>query len=296
MTRTLTLTALVLALPVVFAVPALNGAPQADADVEAVLNAARDYLTKYRDDLTAVVATERTTQRINRQVPAEPKSPRARSTTGEVYFRYVSGEDSWMAIREVQTLDGAALENRPNLALALQNQDAATVNKTFKAFNSQFNIGRLVRNFNEPTLALGVLDASRRDHFTFSKKGTKTESGRRLVTVGFKQKANTVPFAYDLLMRPAGVEGEVTVDSTTGAVRKTTIHLTLSNVRATLETTFEHNAKLDLLVPVRFTELYSDGVEITGIATAGMGRQYELIFCESKYSDYKRFSATARIK
>ena len=296
MTRTLKVFATVLVLALLAAVPVLNGAPQAEPDVETVLGAVRAYLAKYRDDLTTVVAAERTTQRINRQVPAEPKSPKARTTTGEVHFRFVSGEDSWMAIREVQTLDGAPVDNRPNLAFALQNQDTATVIKTFKAFNSQFNIGRLTRNFNEPTLALGVLDASRAQSFRFSRKGSKTEAGVRLVTLGFKAVPGSVPFAYDLLMRPAGVEGEVTIESATGAVRKTTIHLTLSTVRATLETTFEHNAKLDLLVPVTFTELYSDGVEIRGIATAGMGRQFELIFCESKYTDFQRFSATARIK
>lgn len=267
-----------------------------DTSLEATLSAARTYLAQYQTDLTFVLADEIATQQILRQDPGVPKTPRNRTTSSEVYFKFVEADGSWMAIRNVAKVDGVPVEDRPDLRAALLNQNAVQVARTFKAFNSQFNIGRLFRNFNEPTLALAVLDSKRAGAMEFSRKGVRVRDGATLVTIGFKEQRNPDALIYDLLMRPAPVDGEVVVEAGTGRIRRTVLKVSVGSVKAELTTVYEHDAKLDLWVPVNFLEFYEDNIPQTGAIRLSGSIQYESIRCESKYTDFRRFTATAKIK
>ena len=61
--------------------------------------------------------------------------------------------------------------------------------------------------------------------------------------------------------------------------------LATAGTRVKLETTYERDEKLNLWLPAKFTERYE---------TDGMMR--ELILCDAKYTNYRRFEVTARIK
>jgi len=267
-----------------------------DTSVEATLSAARAFLEKYRTDLIVVIADEDTTQRVTRQAPVVPNAPRTRATKSEVHFAFISDNDSWMAVRNVITVDGVAPENRPDLKAALLNQEVAQVARTFKALNSQFNIGRLVRNFNEPTLALGVLEPKRASFFEFTRRGSRTQNGVTLVTLGFKERRGPEALIYDLLMRQAPVEGDLVIEAGTGRVHRTMLKVTMGSVRAEMTTTYERAPNLDLWVPVSFRESYEDGVEQSATATLASGAQYETVFCESRYRNFRQFRTSGRIK
>lgn len=277
----------------------LAGWRSAQADqtsLEAVLAAARSYLAQYKTDLTFVLADEDTTQRVIRQDPAVPKSPRTRTTRSEVYFKFNESDGAWLAIRNVATVDGLAVENRPDLAAALLNQGTQQVARTFKAFNSQYNIGRVFRNFNEPTLVLGVLDSVRAASIEFNRKGVRRDKGSTTVTIGFKERRESASFIYDLLMRPAPVEGEFVVEAGSGRISKTVLKVTTGSVKSELTTLYAHDAKTNLLVPVSFREYYEDGIQLSGTARLNSGMQHEVITCDSRYSNFRRFAGTAKIK
>lgn len=277
--------------------PAIHAqATGVDTSVEATVSAARTYLARYQTDLTFILADEIAKQQVLRQEPAVPKAIRNRTTSSEVYFKFVEADGSWMAIRNVSKVDGVPVEDRPDLRAALLNQNAAQVARTFKAFNSQFNIGRLFRNFNEPTLALAVLDAKRATTMEFSRKGVRVRDGVALVTIGFKERRSPEALIYDLLMRPAPVDGEVVIEAGTGRVRRTVLKVTVGSVKAELATVYELDAKLDLWVPVNFLEFYEDGIPQTGTTRLSSPIQYEAIKCESRYTGFRRFTATATIK
>jgi hypothetical protein len=269
---------------------------QTEPSVDSVLASARAYLDKYRTDLAFVIADEDTTQRIIRQVPDEPDAPRARRVKSEVHFRFVVEGLVWMAIRDVKDVDGTAITPNADFAASLQTQDAVKVAKAYKALNSKYNLGRLTRNFNEPTLALGVLEPSRAPHFDFVRKSRRTVDGRTLVTIGFKEQRSAASFVYDLEMRPAPVEGELIIDAATGRVEFTALRMRLGAVKAELSTVYRHDARLNIWVPTTFRESYEDGVDRPGNASLNGSFQYESIFVESKYANFRRFAATARIK
>lgn len=271
-------------------------AAPAQPTIEQTMAEVRAYLDQYRGDMAFVIADERTTQRINRQAPVVKDAPTSRRTEAEVHFKFVDSDQTWMAIRDFTRIDNKPVTSHPDLKAALQSQGLAQVAKTFKAFNSQFNIGRTIRNFNEPTLALGVLEARRAPQFQFRRKGVRTEKGVTLVTVSFKDLDGPHALIYDLRLRPAAVEGELVVEQGTGRIHRTELKVVLANVNAELTTDYERSTALDLMVPTLFREHYEDGVDHSGSAVLDFAAQYESIVCESRYSNFRRFTTTSRIK
>ncbi|WP_410964005.1 hypothetical protein, partial [Salmonella sp. SAL4448] len=57
-----------------------------------------------------------------------------------------------------------------------------------KAYNARYNIGRVVRNINEPTLALLVLDGTHRSRFKFKSGTPRASGGRTLVPLSFRER------------------------------------------------------------------------------------------------------------
>jgi hypothetical protein len=269
---------------------------QPEPTADTVMASARAYLDKYRTDLGFVIADEDTTQRIIRQVPDQPDQPRARRVKSEVHFRFIAEGLIWMAIRDVREVDGTGIKAASDFTAAIQAQDAVRVAKAYKAMNSKYNLGRTTRNFNEPTLALGVLDPSRAAHFDFVRKSKRSVDGQTLVVIGFKEQPSVASFVYDLDLRPAPVEGELTIDAATGRVQFTVLRMRLGAVKAELSTVYRHDARLNIWVPTTFRESYEDGVDRPGSASLNQTFQYESIFVESKYTNFRRFAATARIK
>lgn len=101
---------------------------------------------------------------------------------------------------------------------------------------------------------------------------------------------------YDLRMQPAPVEGELVIEAGTGRIHSTLLRVRLGAVRAELTTTYEHDERLDILVPARFRESYEDGTERATDVSIVSQEHHERIFVESTYTNYRRFSATGRIK
>ncbi len=271
-------------------------AAPAQPSVEQTLSEMRAYLDQYRTDMAFVIADERSTQRIVRQTPIVKDAPTSRRTQAEVHFKFVDIDQTWMAIRDFVRIDDQPVTSHPDLKAALQSQGLAQVAKTFKAFNSQFNVGRTVRNFNEPTLALGVLEAKRAPQFHFTRKGVRTTNGVTVVTLSFKDLPGPHALIYDLRLRPAAVEGELVVEQGTGRIHRTMLKVVMGNVNAELTTTYERSAVLNLMVPTLFREHYEDGVDHSGTAMLDFSAQYESIVCESRYTNFRRFTTTSRIK
>ncbi len=263
--------------------------------VAQTLREARAYLEQYRSDMAFILADEETTQRITRQTPAVPGAT-SRRTKAEVYFKYVDIDDTWMTIREFVEVDERKVESQPDLKAALQSQGLAQVARTFKAFNSQFNVGRIFRNFNEPTLALGVLELERGPQFVFTHKRTRRANGVTLITLAFEGQPGPHAFIYNLDMKPAAVEGELVIEQGTGRIHKTILEITMTSVRAVLTTDYALAESVNLLVPTVFRERYETGVDHSGSAVLNFTADYESIFCESRYTKFRQFKTTSRIK
>lgn len=268
-----------IALAVLAAVVALApaSAQRVDTSLSAVLAKAAEYLTEYRDQLTYVMATERTKQTLTGGYSLGGSAEM--TTAADIFFVYVPADAVWMAVRDVEIVDGRVLKERDNVR-ALLNSGQVGAARALKDRNARYNLGTIVRNFNEPTLALTLLDDAHRTRVRFARAG---ERGGK-VTVSFVE--STPPtLITNIDGTPAPSVGSFVIDATAGRIEKSELRVKLGPVSATLTTTYRVDAKLKLAVPSEFDELYVEE-----------GRRPQKVAARSRYSDYSRFDVEVKIK
>lgn len=277
--------------PVAAAVMAMSQAA-ADPDVSTVVSAAAAYINDYRSQLTSLVADETYTQQIVRQVPNDPASPRVRQMTSEFFFMFEpTGE--WMAIRDVIRVDGQPVKDRPVVVDELKRLPVHEVAAAFLKHNSRFNLGRTQRNFNEPTMVLHVLMDAHRSRFSFARKRVDRRRDGTLVTIAFTEAAGPTSLIRDLALGAVLSTGEFIVEAGSGRIHRAVLTAKAGPVRLELITDFALDKRLDMWVPVRFRERYEQG---TPPASFESELEYEDIVCDARYSNYRRFQTSGRIK
>jgi hypothetical protein len=266
-------------------------AQPANMSTRALVDAAAGYVAQYEQQLTSVVADELYTQDIVDRSPPDPDAPRRRRLRSEVFFLFSPGEGDWMAIRDVLMVDGSAVTDRPNIGEALQRLPAREVAATFKTYNSRYNIGRTYRNFNEPTLSLLVLDERHRGRLSFS----KGEDRGAVVTVAFTEK-DRPPLIMDPTRGAVFSTGELLIEPATGRVRRAVLRARVQNLSVELTTVYAPDDRLDMWLPSVFREVYEYGKPPSSSNATSARPEFELVVCEARYSNFRRFETQVRIK
>jgi len=251
--------------------------------VKALLEKASQYVSGYQREFAFLVADEHVEQRTNQPAPGEASS---RTTRGELFLTYLGAERRWISVRDVAEVDGRPVSDREDLAALLRRSSIAAVAPRIITHNARYNLGNVVRNFNEPTIALLVLAAPRVTQFRFSMGPIDRHGpGLTLVTLTFRE------FEEPTLIRSttgaaAFATGEVTIEAETGRVRRTQLVVKDGSTVAELTTTFEANEAVGLWVPAWFDERY----------TARRDNRDELITSKAHYTNYRRFEAEGRLR
>jgi hypothetical protein len=260
----------------------LAAAPrQATPRLDDIVAALHHYVNAYEDKLTLIVADESYLQTI--YYPASRLPIRAtRQTKSEVFFAFTPTSKQWLAVRDVESVDGQAVPDRPDVAAMLASAPAKDVASTLKTYNSRYNLGRIYRNFNEPTLSLELFDAVHHEDLAFELKRLDAGSGVSLATLGFREHGAPT-LIVDLDQHPVQSSGEVTVETATGRVRKIVLKAPSDDLVSELETTYGHDVKLDVWVPVEFVEHYTAGADQETV-------------CRATYTNFRRFEVHGGIK
>jgi hypothetical protein len=278
---------------VILALLASTGASQGpDTSTKKVVEAAARYVAHYQRQLTSVIADETYTQKILDQLPRDAQMPLLRRTQSEVFFIFLPTDHHWMAIRDVMSIDGTALDDRPDLRSAFQRLAAGDVPPRFTELNSRYNIGRTFRNFNEPTLSLLVLDERHRARFSFERKRVESEEGTVLVTIAFTEN-ETPTLIRDRKRGRVFSKGEFIVEPATGRIRRALLTATSDPLRLELTTIYRLDDRLGIPVPTFFQEHYEYG---SRARRGGSAAPYERIVCEAEYGNFRRFETSARVK
>jgi hypothetical protein len=253
-----------------------------DTSAKSVLAAADQYLSTYQQQLTFLLADETYQQDVFNDDAATPTASRA--MTGELFVTFLAPDRAWLAVHDVATIDGSPVPDRDDLRAMLAREPVAGVARRLVERNAQFNIGHIVRNFNEPTLGLLVLDPRRRRQFKFIRKNVDRDGATTLVTLAFKE-TDRPTLVRGMDGSDVYSSGTLTIEPGTGRIRRTEIDFTYATIVAQLATTYARDTKLDLWVPATFVERY-----------ARRRPTRELILCQANYTDWRRFEVQVKIQ
>jgi hypothetical protein len=241
----------------------------------------RQYVADYEKNFAFIVADE-WYQQVQRDQGGRVQLDRVLKS--EVFLTFLEADGEWIAVRDVMEVDGKPVTNRDRLRdlLAKGGQFRGIAKQVIES-NARYNIGSVSRNFNEPTLPLLLFETRRASSVEFDRKKVSREGPLTIATLSFSEReAGTIVGGP---RGPAPAKGTFVIDAASGTVRETTFEIKHSDIRASLKTQYERDPKLDLWLPATFIERYERTKDLK-----------EVIECEAKYSNYRRFETAWKIK
>jgi len=270
------------ALSLVTGVAAVAAQKAPDLSTRALVAAATTYVVDYETEFKFLIAEEAYTQAT---FDASGRETRVRRMTGELFLTFIPADAAWIAVHDVAEVDGTPVTDREDLRLLLQKGEFVSVARRVADRNAKFNIGTIGRNFNEPTLPLLILEPKRVKSFSFDRRQIVRDADGTKVTVAFTERDRPT-LIRSARGTPLYAKGELTIDAETGRIERTQIELVDAGILARLTTVYAPDEKLAMWVPVSFTERYE----------RTRGHEREVIMCEARYTNYRRFYVIGRIK
>ena len=272
-----------LAIAVVLVSRARIDARSADNAVKALVAATQAYVADLESKLAYGVFDE-----DYRQSARNDAGTRDRTMQGELFLTFLPNDGDWIAVHDIATVDGEPVPDREALATILQRGPLQAIGGDVADRNSRFNIGTISRNFNEPTLALLVVEPQRVADFDFSiTRVSAGPDGVRLATLHFAEKDRD---GITLIQGPRGTrpraKGDLTVEAETGRVRQTLFTLQVDDMTVALTTTYAREEKIGLWLPSVFQERYETKRKNAREVDTG----------EARYTNFRRFEVLGRIK
>jgi hypothetical protein len=143
-------------------------------------------------------------------------------------FTWVPDLRSWLTVRQVLAVDGAPVsDSRERLQRTLHDTtgpDRVLALRRLRDEGARFNLGRIERNFNDPTLVLQFMDPAFQPRFTFSVAGADRINGVDAWKVRFAEEL------HPTLIRSNGVDltssGLLWISRNDGVVVRTSLAVT----------------------------------------------------------------------
>lgn len=280
--------------PVLLAVATLSAGQAAEPSLDTVLARAAAYVTAYQGRLAGIVAEEHYRQNVmGTQRRGGPATRQFRELRSDLLLVKVGSEGSWLQFRDVFEVDRKPIRDRDERLYKLfvgARADAATQAEAIQAESSRYNIGPIIRTVNMPILALVFFDRANQPRFEF-KKG-KAGNARRFAGMAAEGDVWLIEYRETLkqtVVRGAGGKdipshGRVWLDRTNGRFLRTELISEDTEVRASIDVTYQTGAGLDLLVPAEMRERYE------------LRRTESRIDGRAQYSRFRQFTVTTSEK
>lgn len=254
-----------------------------DLSPKALVAKASAYVADYTKKLAVIIGEESYIQEV---FASEGVRTQSRRMKGELFLTYVPADRGWIAVHDVNEVDGQPVTDRTELTSLIQRGTNMSVIAELAKRNGRFNIGSVARNFNEPTLALLILESSRSAHAEFKREAVETVGPTTLVTLSFKERKNQPTLIRSESGFPIYSSGQIVLEADTGRVRRTSLAFEYASMTGDLTTTYMPDPRLQLWLPSLFAERYVS--EASGLK--------ETIVCSARYSNYRRFETSGRIR
>ena len=239
-------------------------------------------MVEYEDDLSTVVAEEHYEQQVlNKDGNLEQR----RFLISAYRVTQLLPHEFWFGVRDVFEVDGRVVrerKTRPLRALRLsRGEDASERLTRIAENNARFNIGDVVRTFNEPTFALAFLHPRNRDRMQFVQLGAERVGNVSTWVVGYReQPADGMSFIETQAGDHLLTRGRFWIDPTTGRVVRSELITGDGRVERTARITVDYRLfpTLNLWLPAQMHEVYE---------TTDTSRQSTTITGTATYSNYR---------
>jgi hypothetical protein len=196
------------------------------AELSSLLSSVAKYLAEYEQRCGAVVSLETYLQQVQ-----SGGSRQSRQLKSDMLVLSV-GDAGWVGFRDVFEVDGRSVRDHEERLFALflkPSSDSLGQARKILDESSRFNIGRITRNVNIPTMALTYFKGNYQSRSKFIDKGTDVVDRVRTREIEFREQA--LPRVINTSDGAAAM-GRVWIDPESGRVVKTVLMLT-GAVRAT---------------------------------------------------------------
>lgn len=287
---------MLLAIVATTALAAGSAPPQ--PDLAAVLQRAGAYVTRFYEQLSAIVAEEDYTQMWDRNSSGSIGVNLAkRRLLSDIALVRPAGSDDWLQFRDVFDVDGAPVRGRDERLTRLFLEPPPTAAEQaarIKAESARYNLGDIERNLNTPLFALQILLPRTQTRFRFKRSSTQDVATIGLspdIAGAFRTSTEVWVVEYNEVVHPTLIRtgapvtnkdlpahGRFWIEPATGRVLMTELRAGNRDVRGTIDVSYQSEPLLGLLVPIEMREEYFDGrgSHITGIATYGKFRQFQV--------------------
>ena len=259
--------------------------------VRDILVRVADYVRQFQANFALAVSDERYEQIVfvNTSTIAA-----TRVMDSEMLFVWLPHEQLWLAARNPRVVDGKPVEDS---AGQLERAVGGTVAgqrarlARLRDESAKYNIGPIRRNFSDPTFALQFGAAALQSRFRWQVMERDRTNGVDAWRIDYEEIARPALIRRERISLPAS--GSLWVDVATGAIVRTRLYVSDNGtrVRANMDVDYRFEPKLEVWVPVRMSEIYSQTRERGSTATLRETR----VRCQASYTNYRRFDATVRV-
>jgi hypothetical protein len=266
---------------------AVAPATQSTPDVVDVLERTGTYLDRFIERFTNVVAEERYVQEVNARVRLGRPEAGGQRRDSRADFLLVRPQESseWLPFRDVFEVDGAAVRDRDERLIRLFLKPWTTAIEQanqIAADSSRYNLGPLTRTFNNPVLALAILQVEHRSRLRCSLDKRDAATGPNVWIVECVETGRPT-FIRGLKDRDIPARCRYWVNVESGQIVRTEVALEDPAAGVRLATTFRQDHGFDVAVPSEMREEYTlgDGRKIRATATYGRFRRFEVSASEA---------------
>jgi len=254
-----------------------GGVPRyADPELQALVDATAAYLDDYLRSFTSVVAEETYEQMLTRQRDVTDRL--TRRLKSDFLLVQLPGQ-GLVSFRDVFEVDGKPVRDRDDRLRRLfleSPDDALDTARRVLDEGARYNLGRVVRNVNQPMLALKFLAPEHLSALDLSLGGEERVDGVMVRRLDFRETGTpTVVTGSDQKDRPSS--GSFWIEPATGHIVKTTVRNTVGFYSAETTVIFRPFDESGLLAPSEMRESYiSAGERIYGTATYSNFRHFQI--------------------
>ena len=266
--------------------PAVRFAGPTDPEMQAVIARVSDYLDSYIRDFSNVVIEEDYYQRIVTQGVSSASRPNARHLRSDLLLVRTASKEGWIPFRDVFEVNGTRVRDREDRLRKLfleKPETAVTEGLRITQEGARYNIGRIYRTINLPTLPLVFLMPANLLSFRFERRGEESVEGLSTWRLDYQEVGHPTVVRQSDTNRDLPSSGSLWVDPLTGRIVKTVVRAGDDAFRMEATVVYRPNDALGIWTPMEMKENYRmiNGTEtIVGTATYRNFRRFQVTTLE----------------